>query len=152
MAVAVLGPGAIGGSLAVRLAASPERVVCVATRETAAAIVREGLTLAADEGELTARIEAVERLEESVELLLVTVKATQLESTLERVREEPGLVLPLLNGIEHMATLRRRFSRVTAATVGRIEAYREGPTRIVQRRAPLVTVAGDETARPSLAR
>ena len=148
MAVAVLGPGAIGGSLAVRLAASPERVVCVATRETAAAIVREGLTLAADEGELTARIEAVERLEESVELLLVTVKATQLESALERVREEPGLVLPLLNGIEHMATLRRRFSRVTAATVGRIEAYREGPTRIVQRRAPLVTVAGDDAPEP----
>lgn len=148
MAVAVLGPGAIGGSLAVRLAAARERVVCVARPETAEAIARAGLTLAADDGELTARVEAVEGLDEPVELLLVTAKATQLESALERVHAEPGLVVPLLNGIEHMAVLRERFPRVTAATVGRVEAYREGPTRIVQRSEPLVAVAGDVAPGP----
>ena len=36
--VAVLGPGAVGASLAVRLALAGERVVCVARPETAAAI------------------------------------------------------------------------------------------------------------------
>ena len=38
--IAVLGPGAVGGALAVRLALSGERVICVARPETAAAIAR----------------------------------------------------------------------------------------------------------------
>jgi 2-dehydropantoate 2-reductase len=140
---AVLGPGAIGGLLAVRLAQAEERVVCVARPETVMSIRAEGITLVHDGVELTMRLEAAERLEEPVDLLLVTVKAPQLESALERVSAEPALVLPLLNGLEHMAVLRRRFRAVTAATIGRVEAYREGPTRIVQRASALVTVAGD---------
>ena len=42
MSVAVLGPGAVGGSLGVRLALSGQRVVCVARPETGAAIREEG--------------------------------------------------------------------------------------------------------------
>ncbi len=38
---AVLGPGAVGGALGVRLALAGERVICVARPETAAAIARE---------------------------------------------------------------------------------------------------------------
>lgn len=139
--VGVLGPGAVGGSLAVRLALAGARVVCVATPETVASIRGEGLTLVHDGRELIARPEAVETLEEPVDLLLVTVKAPQLDAALERIRDEPALVLPLLNGLEHMAVLRRRFRAVTAATIGRLEAFREGPTRIVQRASALVTVA-----------
>ena len=37
---------------------------------------------------------------------------------------------------------------VTAATVGRVEAYREAPTRIVQRSIPLVTIAGGDVPAP----
>ena len=148
MTVAVLGPGAIGGCLAVRLATAGEDVVCVARHETAAAIARDGLTLVADDREMTASVEAVDALDRPVELLLVTVKATQLEGALDRVHAEPELVLPLLNGIEHMAVLRERFRRARAATIGRVEAYRESPTRIVQRSEPLVTVAGDPVPGP----
>lgn len=148
MTVAVLGPGAVGGVLAVRLAASGEDVVCVGRAESAAAIRRDGLTLVHDEGELSAHPEAVDSLEEPVGLLLVTVKAMQLEHALDQVRAEPRLVVPLLNGLEHMALLRSRFPRVTAATIGRLEAYREGPTRVVQRGVALVTVAGDEVPSP----
>ena len=144
MTVAVLGPGAVGGVLAVGLAASGQDVVCVARPETAAAIRREGLTLVHDDGELSVRPEAVEALEEPVELLLVGVKAMQLEPALDRIRAEPGLVLPLLNGLEHMTVLRARFPRVRAATIGGLEAFREGATRIVQRGAALVTIARDE--------
>ena len=143
MTTAILGPGAVGASLAVRLALAGERVICVARPETAAAIRDDGLTLVYEGEELTARPEAVETLEEPVELLLVTVKAPGLAEALGRVRAEPELVLPLLNGLEHMAVLRERFLSVTAATIGRLEAFREGPTRIVQHKASLVTVAGD---------
>ena len=142
MTVAVLGPGAVGGSLAVRLARAGERVICLARPETAAAIAREGLTLEQDGEELRARPEAAAALTEPVDLLLVTVKAPALAAALERVAAAPALVVPLLNGLEHMAVLRRRFAAVRAATIGRLEAWREGPTRIVQRAAAVVTVAG----------
>jgi 2-dehydropantoate 2-reductase len=148
---AILGPGAVGASLAVRLALARERVICVARPETAAAIRDVGLTLVYEGEELTARPEAVEALEEPVELLLVTVKAPGLAEALGRVRAEPELVLPLLNGLEHMASLRDRFRSVMAATIGRLEAFREGATRVVQHKAALVTVAGD-AAPPTLVR
>jgi 2-dehydropantoate 2-reductase len=138
---AVLGPGAIGGSLAVRLALAHERVVCVARSETADAIRALGLTVVQDGHELTARPEAVETLDEPIDLLLVTVKATGLEEALERVDCEPELVLPLLNGLEHMRVLRGRFKAVIAGTIGRIEAFRETRTRIIQREDALITVA-----------
>ncbi len=62
--VAVLGPGAVGGALATRMADAGERVVCVARPETAAAIAADGLTLVTDAGELHADVDAVERLDE----------------------------------------------------------------------------------------
>ena len=148
MTVAVLGPGAVGGSLAVRLARAGERVMCLARPETASLIARDGLTLEQDGEELRARPEAETSLDEPVELLLVTVKAPALAAALERVAATPSLVVPLLNGLEHMAVLRRRFAAVRAATIGRLEAWREGPTRIVQRAAAVVTLAGDAVPEP----
>jgi 2-dehydropantoate 2-reductase len=141
---AILGPGAVGASLAVRLALAGERVMCIARPEAAAAIRDDGLTLVYEGEELRARPEAVDTLEEPVELLLVTVKAPGLAEALGRVRAKPVLALPLLNGLEHMTVLRERFRSVTAATIGRLEAFREGATRIVQHKPALVTVAGDD--------
>jgi 2-dehydropantoate 2-reductase len=144
MSVAVLGPGAVGGALGVRMALAGERVVCVARPETAAAIGAEGLTLVTDDGERTEQLEATERLEEPVDLLLVTVKAYGLDDGITHIRTEPGLVLPLLNGIEHMDVLRAHFANVVAAAIGHFEGYRESPTRIVQQTPGLVNVAAME--------
>ena len=144
MSVAVLGPGAVGGALGVRMALAGERVVCVARPETAAAIAAEGLTLVTDDGERTEQLEATERLEEPADLLLVTVKAYGLDDGISHIRTEPGLVLPLLNGLEHMDVLRARFANVVAAAIGHFEGYRESPTRIVQQTPGLVNVAATE--------
>ena len=144
MSVAVLGPGAVGGALGVRMAFAGERVVCVARPETAAAIAAEGLTLVTDDGERTEQLQATERLEEPVDLLLVTVKAYGLDNGISRIRTEPGLVLPLLNGLEHMDVLRARFANVVAAAIGHFEGYRESPARIVQQTPGLVNVAAAE--------
>ena len=144
MSVAVLGPGAVGGALGVRLALSGQRVVCVARPETGAAIRDGGLTLVHDAGESTVRLDAVEALEEPVDLLLVTVKAYGLEDGITRIRAEPGLVLPLLNGLEHMTVLRSRFRDVMAATIGHFEGYRESASRIVQQTPGVVNVAAGE--------
>lgn len=144
-AVAVLGVGAVGGMLAVRLALAGQRVVCVARPETAAAIAAEGIALVWRGRELHARPRATERLEEPVDLLLVTVKAPALADALERVAAPAGLVVPLLNGLEHLETIRARLAApVAAASIGRLEAYRESRTRIVQTTGtPLITLGRD---------
>jgi 2-dehydropantoate 2-reductase len=131
--VAILGPGAVGGTLAVRLARAGMPVVVVATPASAAAIRADGITLVAPGGSSTERVDAVERLVDPVALLLVAVKQAGLETALERVATEPERVVPLLNGLEHMELLRTRFGdAVAAGSVGRFEGYRESPTRIVQ--------------------
>ena len=126
------------------MALAGERVICVARPETAAAIAAEGLTLVTDYGEHTEQLEPTEQLEEHVDLLLVTVKAYGLDDGISRIRTEPGLVLPLLNGLEHMDVLRAHFANVVAAAIGHFEGYRESPTRIVQQTSGVVNVAATE--------
>lgn len=132
----MLGPGGVGGALAVRLALAGRRVVCVARNEAANAIERDGITLDLAGEVLHARPQVSERLEEPVELLLVALKAPGLEDGLGRVDPaavEDGVVVPLLNGVEHVATLREALGRrVAAASIARIEAYRVSPVHVVQ--------------------
>ena len=144
--VAVLGPGAVGGMLAVRLAQAGVDVVCVATPSTAAAIASEGLSLRQGGGKLTTRPRAVTGLDEPADLLVIAVKAPALEDALDRVTG--SLVLPILNGLEHMDLIRARLAgRVAAGSVARFEAYRESATRIVQTTpGAVLTVSSREAA------
>jgi 2-dehydropantoate 2-reductase len=85
-------------------------------------------------------------LREPVALLLVTVKAPTLEEALDRIEAPPATVVPVLNGIEHMETLRERLpeSFVVAGSIGRIEAYLERPGVVIQPTPSVVmTVASD---------
>ena len=134
MTVAVLGPGAVGGVLAVGFAEAGVDVVCIARPATAAVIRSEGLSLRQGQEVRTARPRVETELREHVALLLVTVKTPSLGDAIERVRVQPDYVVPLLNGIEHMATLRKRFpdSRVIGANIGRIEAWLERPGVVLQ--------------------
>jgi 2-dehydropantoate 2-reductase len=143
--IAVLGPGAVGGALAVPLALAGVRVTCVARPGTAEAIDQDGLTLRRRGETFRARPRAVEVLHDRVDLLLVTVKAPALDAALGRIEAEAGTVLPLLNGLEHLDTIRARLGgRVIAGSIAGLEAYRETPTTIVQTTGtPLVTAAGD---------
>ncbi len=134
--IGVLGPGGVGGALAVRLSLAGHRVLCIARAETAEAIARDGITLELAGDELHARPAADERLEEPVDLLLVALKAPGLRAGLERIVPEAvaqGVVVPLMNGIEHVAVLRETLGPCLAAgSIARIEAYRASPVRIVQ--------------------
>jgi 2-dehydropantoate 2-reductase len=145
--VAILGPGAVGGALAVHLASAGVRTVCVARLELARALALSGFWLEVEGGEpLVARPEVLEQLAQPVDVLMVTVKAHQLEEALEHI--DPGavenaLVVPLLNGLEHMEVLRERFGpRVAAGSISRFEAYRVGRTRIVQTTPSAVVTIG----------
>jgi 2-dehydropantoate 2-reductase len=153
--VGVLGAGAVGGALAVRMAVAGSRVTCVARHETASAIARDGLTLELPEGRLHARPDAADELERPVDVLLVAVKAFDLEDALRRVEAQAaaGLVLPLLNGLEHVHVIRERLgARVAVGSIARLEAYRRTPTTIVQTTPlPLVSIASDTLEPAALA-
>ncbi len=146
--VAVLGPGAVGTALAVPLAEAGLDVVCIARPATAAAITSQGLSLRHGSDVRTVRPRAAEELDEPVELLLVTVKATGLDEALGRIKSGASVVLPLLNGLEHVDTIRRRLDgHVLAGSIGKLEAYRDGPTEVVQTTAaPLITVFPEDGA------
>ena len=149
---AVLGPGAVGGSLAVRLANAGVPVVCIAHTEAAGLIALAGLVVESPKGTLTARVEVVEELTKPVGLLLVTVKAPALDDAIARVDPgsvSDGVVIPLLNGLEHMEKLRERFGdRVVAGSISHFQAYRAGRVQIIEATpAPVITLASESLPR-----
>jgi 2-dehydropantoate 2-reductase len=126
MRVAVLGPGGVGGLLAGALHRAGTEVVVVAREETATAISARGLRVrSVTLGEIVAHPDAVERLDAPVDALIVATKAAGLQPALERIAVEPPLVLPLLNGLDHLQALRERFAAgsVAAGSI-RVEADR----------------------------
>jgi 2-dehydropantoate 2-reductase len=151
--IAILGPGGVGGFLAAALANDGGDVTVVAREATAELIAREGIRLESVRlGDLVARPAATACLRADVDVLLVATKATGLDDALARVEGQPGLVVPLLNGLDHVARLRERFGgRVVAGTI-RIEADRPRPGHVVQTSpAVRVELASDDPAqRPRL--
>jgi 2-dehydropantoate 2-reductase len=144
--VAILGPGAVGGVLAAGFVNAGVRAICIASPDTAAVITSDGLTLRQGDEAHVVHPEMTTELRDSAELLLVTVKAPSLDAALERVQAPVATVVPLLNGIEHMDTLRVALpdSRVVGASIGRIEAYLERRGVVIQPTPSVVmTVAGD---------
>jgi 2-dehydropantoate 2-reductase len=147
--IAVLGPGGVGGVLAARTGA-----VCVGTERTVEAIRARGLALVHDGERTVTHPEAVVRLEGPVSLLVVAVKADDLDEALGRVEPSAlrgAVVLPLLNGLEHVERIRASGvlshaagAAVVAGSIGKVEAYVAEPGVVVQRSSgALVAAAGD---------
>jgi 2-dehydropantoate 2-reductase len=133
MKIAVLGPGGVGGLLAGALERSGEDVTIVARESTAAAIAEDGLRIGSVTlGEFIERPRTTTRLEDDVDVLIVATKAAGLRDALQRIACEPPLVLPLLNGLDHIAVLRERFApeKVVAGTI-RVEADNPEPGVVV---------------------
>lgn len=133
--VAVLGPGGVGGLLAALLARAGDSVTCLAAAGTVSALRERGLQVTSELfGPIAVPVAAAERLEQPIDVCLVTVKATQLDAAMERIAPDAlggALLVPFLNGVEHVAALRRRYpaARVAAATI-RVESTRTGPGEI----------------------
>ena len=130
--VAVLGPGGIGGLLAALHAREGHDVVCIARPSTAAHINRHGIELRSPRfGDFTVPVRAATRLETPVDICYVAVKATMLDDAIGEVPAGAvgdALVVPFLNGIDHVSLLRDRYpaDQVVAGTI-RIESARIAP-------------------------
>jgi 2-dehydropantoate 2-reductase len=82
-------------------------------------------------GDFTASVKAAPLLSEPVDAVMVTVKATHLQEAIDRVPPPAlgdALVIPFLNGLEHVEILRRVYppERVVPAAI-RIESARLRP-------------------------
>lgn len=124
----------MGGFVAAALSRANEDVLVVARESTAAAIAQDGIGVqSALLGDFSVRPDATALLDTDSDVLLIATKAIGLRPALERIAVLPGLVVPLLNGIEHMALLRDRFGadRVAAGVI-RIDSDRPRTGRIVQ--------------------
>lgn len=109
MKFAIVGAGAIGGLLGVRLAAAGEQVCFIARNKNLAAIQTQGFTLIEEDGrELTqpagANLRAVQRMVEAgvQDVVLLTVKAHQLVDLLPELPALIGpqtLIVSMINGL-----------------------------------------------------
>ncbi|MFF3504327.1 ketopantoate reductase family protein [Streptomyces sp. NPDC003247] len=159
--VAILGAGGIGGLLAALLARSGHRVVCLARDTTARTLRSGGVEVRSRRfGDFTAVVEADTALREPVGACLIAVKHTTLDAALTRVPPAilgDGLVVPLLNGVEHPATLRARYrpDRVAPGVI-RVESARTGTAGtgpvVIEHGSPFVEVdlAAGPAPRPRL--
>ncbi|MFH9083403.1 ketopantoate reductase family protein [Streptomyces sp. NPDC017673] len=156
LTVAVLGPGGTGGLLAALLSRSGHRVICLAGEATADTLRRTGITVrSAQFGDFTAAVDADTELREPVDACLITVKHTALEAALTRVPPAvlgDALAVPLLNGVEHPATLRARYRpNLVAPAVIRVESTRVAPG-VIEHGSPFteIDLAGDAVPRARL--
>jgi len=121
----------------------------IAREETASVIQERGIEVQSVRlGGFSAHPAAYARLTEPVEILVIATKATTLLPALDRVQYDPGLVVPLLNGLDHLEVLRDRFGpgSVPAGTI-RIESARASPGHIVQSSPFLrIDLAADDAA------
>ncbi len=131
---AILGVGGVGGLVGACLARAGASVTLVVRLESMADYPRQ-LHLESPFGNFTVDV-AVAAEVPPVDVLWITVKATQLEGALDALKNPDAVrgIVPLLNGIDHIPLLRSRYGaeRVIPATIAG-EMERVSPGHIVHR-------------------
>src|SRR6202451_141899 len=131
---AILGAGGVGGLIGACLAHAGNSVT-LAVRPEALDRYPKQLRLESPFGNFDVDV-AVASEAPQADVLWITVKATQLDSALAAVKnpDSIGTIVPLLNGIDHVALLRSRYraDRVIPAAIA-VETERLSPGNIVHR-------------------
>jgi 2-dehydropantoate 2-reductase len=131
---AILGAGGIGGLIGACLAHAGDRVTLVVRAETVASYPKQ-LHLESAFGKFSVDVDVAAEVP-AVDVLWITVKATQLNAALGAIKDFSGIkaIVPLLNGIDHIGLLRSKYGteRVIPATIA-VESERVGPGHIVHR-------------------
>ena len=124
----------MGGLLGASLSRGGAPVTMV-VRATSLATYPKELRLESPFGNMTVPVSVASDVP-PVDVLWLTVKATQLNESLRAIRnpDQVGSIVPLLNGIDHLTLLRSRYGsqRVIAATIA-VESERVAPGHIVHR-------------------
>ncbi len=141
----ILGAGAIGGLLGTALASLGNNVNLIVRREKLASYPK-GLILEQPNDTIRAAVgrhseifgatgvSLISELTQPTGVLWIATKTYQLEAALKLIVAEPRVIVPLLNGVDHVAKLRARYGqdRVIPATIA-VEAERIADGHFVQR-------------------
>jgi 2-dehydropantoate 2-reductase len=146
--IAILGTGGVGGVVAAVLASEGLDITCVVREPNATIMRNQGLSInSVKYGELQVYPKIVQKLVNSVDLLFIATKATQLDEALLSVDPASvsnGFVLPLLNGIEHMSIIRRQLGGKVLAGSIRVESKTIAPCKILHAsKFLIITIASD---------
>jgi len=148
---AILGAGGVGGLIGASLARLGEFVTVVVRRESLASYPDQ-LKLESPFGNFEVPVDRSAEVPPA-DVLWIAVKATQLEDALASVTNPHNVaaIVPLLNGIDHLAFLRKRFGGgcVIAATIA-VESERVAPGHIVHR-SPFSRLNISSAGKPLLA-
>ena len=131
---AVLGAGGDGGRVGGALAKAGHPVTLL-VRPGRRDQYPERLSVQSETfGNFEAPVRVADRLDEQFDVVWITVKATALESALSTITPEglgDGVLVPLLNGVDHLRRLRDRYGaeQVLPGTI-RVEAEQAGPGRV----------------------
>jgi 2-dehydropantoate 2-reductase len=126
---AILGAGGVGGFIGGALARAGQEVVLLLRPE---AVAKHPATLRVESvrlGDFEVEVSTTSMLDREVDVLWVTPKAPQLASALELAPAErvgEAIVVPLLNGVDHVALLRERYEHVLPAAIW-VESERPKP-------------------------
>ena len=142
-----LGAGGLGGVVGGALARAGHEVTMIVRPGQAAAFPRRIKVESRKLGDFEADVMVAERLEGTVDVLWITVKATQLEEALTSAPATAlgdSLVVPLLNGIDHVERLRDVYGDCVRPATIAVEAERTAPGRYTQP-GPFINlrIAGD---------
>jgi 2-dehydropantoate 2-reductase len=114
MRILVLGAGGIGGYFGARIHASGGDVTFLVRPARAAQLRENGLMVSSPAGDLqiTPRVVTKDELSAHFDVIMLSCKAYDLESSIESITPavgEQSVILPLLNGVLHIDTLVSRF-------------------------------------------
>ena len=134
MKIAIFGSGGVGGYFGGRLALAAQDVTFVARGAHLAAIKESGLRVDSIGGDFVVHPAKATDSPQSIgraDLVILATKAWQLDSAIEQMKPLVGegtMILPLLNGMEHMDTLLTSFDRKNVlGGLCRISAFAAGP-------------------------
>jgi 2-dehydropantoate 2-reductase len=131
---AILGVGGVGGLIGASLARLGDSVTAVVKPQSLASYP-EQLKLESPFGNFAVPVARSAEVP-PVDVLWIAVKATQLQDSLAAVShpQSVGAIVPLLNGIDHLALLRKKYGneRVIAATIA-VESERVAPGHFAHR-------------------
>lgn len=133
---AIIGAGGVGGLMAAALVHAGEDVTLVLRPETYQ-LHPDRVRLKSAFGDLDVPVRRATALDEHFDVVWLTTKATQLEAALQTLlsgKDEFDLLIPLLNGVEHIDQLRKLFGhdRVVPATIS-VSSERVAAGEIIHR-------------------
>ncbi|MCP1204991.1 ketopantoate reductase family protein [Pantoea sp. B550] len=114
MRILMAGAGATGGYFGARLAQAGQDVTFLVRERRYQQLQNNGLVLQTPQGTetLQPQLTQVSTLTGHYDLIIVTVKSFALEQVMEDIAPAVGpdtLIMPILNGMRHIATLQQRF-------------------------------------------